>query len=173
MRKHSYFASRFREGWPELAEMEPYFLAPAGKRWFFETRNDSAGLTVEGVDGADHFGPIDQRRIVIHLDMWGHPELGVQLTYSKRGGGHDETFYSMGDLARLDEHVPSLHDTLLPVGLFIPCALDTGCSVVAPIRKCHPVPSAASTPRSSSGGLRNCRTSTDHHAARGYEKSER
>lgn len=119
MRKHSYFASRFREGWPGVAEMEPYFLAPPGKRWFFETRNDSAGLTLEGVDGTGHFGPVDRRRIAIHLDMWGHPELGVQLTYRKRGGGHDETFYSMGDPSRLDEHVPSLHDTLLPVGLFI------------------------------------------------------
>ncbi|MBO6634820.1 Imm1 family immunity protein [Parvibaculum sp.] len=119
MRKHSYFASRFREGWPGLAEMEPYFLAPSGKRWFFETRNDSAGLTVEGVDGTGHFEPTDRRRIAIHLDMWGHPELGVQLTYRKKGGGHDETFYSTGDLSRLDEHVRSLHDTLLPVGLFI------------------------------------------------------
>ena len=120
MRKHSYFASRFREGWPDPAEMEPYFLAPPGKRWFFETGNDSGGLTAEGVDGTGHFEPADRRRITVYLDMWGHPELGVQFTWRKSGGGHSETFYSMGDLSRLGEHVRSLHDTPLPVGLFIP-----------------------------------------------------
>ncbi|MDO8837794.1 MAG: hypothetical protein Q7V31_02620 [Parvibaculum sp.] len=120
MRKHSYFASRFREGWPDPEEIAPYFLAPPGKRWFFETRNDSAGLTAEGVDGTGHFGPADPRRITIYLDMWGHPGLGVQLTWRKWGGGNNETYYSSGDISRLGEHVRNLHDTLLPVGLFIP-----------------------------------------------------
>ena len=52
--------------------------------------------------------------------MWGHPQLGILLMYEKYGGGHRETFSSKGDLQRLGELVRSLHDTPLPVGLFIP-----------------------------------------------------
>ncbi|MDP3327924.1 Imm1 family immunity protein [Parvibaculum sp.] len=112
MEKRSYFISRFRDGWPEPEEIAPLFLAPLGERWFFETGNDSAGLTAEDGDGAG--------RVAVHLDIWAHPELGVQLTWRKWGGGHKETYHSRGDLLRLGEHVRSLHDTLLPVGLFIP-----------------------------------------------------
>ena len=54
------------------------------------------------------------------MSMWGHPELGVLLIYSKWGGGYRATFSSKGDLGRLREWVLSLHDTPLPVGLFIP-----------------------------------------------------
>jgi len=52
--------------------------------------------------------------------MWGNPELGVLLIYSKWGGGLKETYSSIGDLTRLREWVRSTHDTPLPVGLFIP-----------------------------------------------------
>jgi len=120
MKKHSYFASRFRDGWPSPEEIAPLFFAAPGKRWFFETGNDSAGLTVEGIEGTSHFEPADPGRVAVHLDIWAHPELGVQLTWRKWGGGHKETYHSRGDLLRLGEHVRSLHDTLLPVGLFIP-----------------------------------------------------
>ena len=74
MRKYSYFASLRREGWPELAELERCFLAPVGQRWFFETRNDSAGFAVEGVDGTGHLQP-HKDRIDVKLSMWGHPDL--------------------------------------------------------------------------------------------------
>ena len=99
--------------------MERYFLAPPGRRWFFETENDSASLTAEGVDGTEHL-EADKGRINVDLDMWGNPEHGVLLIYSKWGGGLKQTYSSKGDFARLREQVRSMHDTVLPVGLFIP-----------------------------------------------------
>ena len=59
-------------------------------------------------------------RIDIDLEMWGNPDLGVLLSYSKWGGGHKQTYSSKGDLRRLRDWVRSTHDTLLPVGLFVP-----------------------------------------------------
>jgi hypothetical protein len=50
VRKSAYFASRPSAGWPHPNELERYFLAPSGQRWFFETENDSANFTAEGVD---------------------------------------------------------------------------------------------------------------------------
>ena len=120
MKKDTYFASSFRNGWPEPKELEPYFLGPPERRWFFETRNDGAILTAEGAEGTEHFDPNARRRINIYLDMNGHPEHGVLLIYRKWGGGYKETYNSMGDLSRLTEHVRSMHGTPLPVGLFIP-----------------------------------------------------
>ncbi len=119
MRKSAYFASRPSSGWPAPKELERYFLAPPGKRWFFETGNDSAGFDAEGVDGTEHL-EANKGRIDIRLDMWGNRDHGVLLIYSKLGGGHKETYSSKGDLSRLRKWVRSLHDTPLPVGLFIP-----------------------------------------------------
>lgn len=119
MRKRAYFASEFREGWPSLAELEPYFIAPPGTRWFFETDNDSAGLTAEGVDGTEHL-EIGKGRIDIRLEMWGHPEIGVLLIYMKRGGGNQEAYSSKGDLSRLREWIRTTHNDPMPVGLYIP-----------------------------------------------------
>ncbi len=119
MRKRAYFNTFWGRGWPQLKELEPYFLAPRGRRWFFETGNDSAGLDAEGVDGTEHL-EANKGRIDIRLEMWGHPDLGVLLIWSKWGGGRKETYTSKGDLTRLRELVRSLHDTPLPVGLFIP-----------------------------------------------------
>jgi hypothetical protein len=119
VQKNAYFASREIQGWPTTKELEPYFLAPPGQRWFFETRNDSAVLTAEGVDGSEHLDP-NKGRIDIELEMWGNPHLGVLLIYSKWGGVHKQMYSSKGDLSRLREWVRSTHDTPLPVGLFIP-----------------------------------------------------
>jgi hypothetical protein len=99
--------------------LERYFLAPPGRRWFFETENDSACLAAEGVDGTEHL-EADKGRIDVDLDMWGNPEHCVLLIYSKWGGGLKQTYSSKGDFARLRERVRSMHDTVLPVGLFIP-----------------------------------------------------
>jgi hypothetical protein len=78
-------------------------------------------LNAEGVDGTELL-PANAGRIDVDLDMWGHPELGVLLIYSKWGGGHRDTFTSKRDLTRLHDLVRSTHDTPLPVGLFIPYA---------------------------------------------------
>jgi len=119
MRKKAYFASCLSKGWPDVNELEHYFLAPRGHRWFFETRNDSGSLTAEGADGTEHLEE-GKGRIDIDLQMWGHPDLGVLLIYSKWGGGLKLTYSSKNDLRRLREWVRSTHDTPLPVGLFIP-----------------------------------------------------
>ncbi len=95
------------------------FWPRRGHRWFFETRNDSGSLTAEGVDGTEHLEE-NKGRIDIDLQMWGHPDLGVLLIYSKWGGGLKLTYSSKSDLRRLREWVRSTHDTPLPVGLFIP-----------------------------------------------------
>ena len=113
MKKESYFASRSSRGWPKPAEIADYFLAPPGQRWFFETRNDGAVLYADE-------GERLEDRMHLELMMWGHPELGVLLIWSKWERGHGETFSSKGDLTRLREWVRSTHDTPLPVGLFIP-----------------------------------------------------
>ena len=119
MRKRSYFDLFDHWTWPDPKELERYFLAPPGQRWTFETGNDSWGLSLEGVDGSEHFTRIEGR-IDICLDMWGHPVHGVMLIHSKSGGGHRDAFYSRGDLTRLREWVLSLHGDPMPVGLFIP-----------------------------------------------------
>jgi hypothetical protein len=121
MIKETYFASRAMPGWPNLEDLKPYFLGPADKRWFFETENDSASLTAEGLYGTEHLEP-GKGRVDLSLMMWGHPELGVLLFYWKRGGGYRETYSSKGDLNRLQEWVRSFHDDPLPIGLFVPFA---------------------------------------------------
>ena len=119
MRKSSYFDSRRSEGWPEPTELKPYFFAPSGHQWFHTAGNDGALLAVEGVEGTEDRPP-GQGRIDIRLEMDGIPELGVLLIYQKYGGVYREAFTSKGDLRRLREWVRNLHNTPLPVGLFIP-----------------------------------------------------
>ena len=121
MKKSGYFASCASEGWPNPKDIEHYFLAPLGQRWFFETGNDSGSFTAEGVDGTEHM-QANKGRIDINLRMWGNPDHGVLLIYSKWGGGHKQTFSSKGDLSRLRDLVRSTHDDPLPIGLFIPFA---------------------------------------------------
>jgi hypothetical protein len=119
MGKRSYFDVFDGRGWPTPSDLEHYFLAPSGKRWTFETGNDSWGLHWEGADGTNDL-EIGKGRIDIRLEMWGHPDLGVLIIYSKWGGGHKQTYTSRGDLSRLRELVRGMHGTPLPVGLFIP-----------------------------------------------------
>src|SRR5215470_5820266 len=121
MRKTTYFASRRSEGWPSPLQLEHYFLAPPGQRWFFETGNDGGRFVAEGVDGTEHLQP-NKGRIDIDLTMWGNDDLGVMLIYAKYGGGYDEMYSSKGDLTRLRQWVRTMHEDLRPVGLFIPFA---------------------------------------------------
>jgi hypothetical protein len=124
MRKRAYFdVFKFihENAWPSPSQLEPYFLAPPGQRWTFDTGNDNWGLYAEGVDGTE--GLEENDRIDVTLHMWGHPDLGVLLIYSKWGGGFKNLYSSKGDLSRLREWVRSTHETPLPVGLFIPYAI--------------------------------------------------
>ena len=119
MKKDIYFDNFFGPGWPPLSSLEPYFLAAPGKEWFYTGGNDSGSLRLEGVEGTGQM-PRGRGRIDIKLAMWGNPDLGVLLIYSKTGGGYNENYSSRGDMTRIRQWVRSLHDTPLPVGLFIP-----------------------------------------------------
>jgi hypothetical protein len=119
MRKTGYFASKLIRDWPKPDEIEDYFLAPAGERWFFETGNDGASFTLEGVDGTEHL-PAYRGRIDIELMMWAHPTLGVLLNWSKWGGSHKQMYISKGDMTRMRDYVRAEHGTPLSVAFFIP-----------------------------------------------------
>lgn len=119
MKKHGYFDTFSDDRWPSLDWLKPYFIAPPGKEWFSSGGNDSAGFVIEGLHNTEHL-PAHQVRVDADLMMWGNPAHGVLLIYSKWGGGRREVFSSKGDLSRIRELVRSLHDTPLPVGLFIP-----------------------------------------------------
>ncbi|MBM3544613.1 MAG: hypothetical protein FJX44_08945 [Alphaproteobacteria bacterium] len=119
MRKSGYFDSQELKGWLDPQELRPYFYAPPGREWFHTGGNDGASIEAEGIEGTDAL-PANKGRIDIRLLMWGIPNLGVLLIYTKWGGGYRETYSSKGDLRRLREWVDNLHNTPLPVGLFIP-----------------------------------------------------
>lgn len=119
MRKRASFDTYWGTGWPEPDWLARYFLSPRGERWVFEGRTSDGILILEGAEGTGHLEE-NKGRIDIQLRMWGLPEIGVLLIYSKWGGGHKQTYSSKGDLARLREWVRSFYNTPLPVGLFIP-----------------------------------------------------
>ncbi|MGD9867892.1 MAG: Imm1 family immunity protein [Hyphomicrobiales bacterium] len=120
MRRWIYFDKYDQVGWPDLHELEPFFLAPKGQEWSYNGGNDSWSLSAEGLEGTEHLDRADARRIDLHLNMWGHPELGVLLMYEKIGGPYDDLYSSKGDMRRIGRHVRTLHGTQLPEGLFIP-----------------------------------------------------
>jgi len=127
MPKYAYFASRDYDGWPRPEEIEPYFLGRPGRtwfapkqRWFFETGNDTAGFKLEGAEGTGHL-EFPAGRIDIELLLWGDPQHGVLLIWSKVGGGHNESYVSMGDLNKgIRKWVRTLHDDPNPIGMYIP-----------------------------------------------------
>src|SRR4051794_31292677 len=121
MKKRVYFDVFRGPVWPLPSQLESYFLTPPGQRWTFDTGNDNWGLSAEGVDGTEHLKP-GKDRIDVELEMWGHPELGVLLIYSKWGGGFEESYSSKGNLSLLQKWVRTLHNDPMPVGLFIPYA---------------------------------------------------
>jgi hypothetical protein len=118
MRKKAYLCSRDLARWPTPEELEPYFVGPPEHRWYFEDGNDSVLLTGEGADGTEHLGN-SYDRVDIMLKMWGDPDLGVLLVWTKWGGGHRQAYTSKGDLTRLHEYMLTLHDDPLPIGLFV------------------------------------------------------
>ena len=123
MKKSGAFAVyRSKNGWPTVAQLEPFFLAPAGKEWSYEGGSDSWALYGDGLCGTDRLPEDDQ--VSVSLRMIGNPDHGVYLQHDKWDGRtrSRRTFYSKGDLTRLREYVWSLHGTPLSVGLFIPFA---------------------------------------------------
>jgi hypothetical protein len=119
VKKSAYFDVFDRRGWPSPDELQHYFLAPPGQRWTFgEGKNDPWGLTAKGVDGTEHLE--SNEHIDIHLTMIGNPDHGVLLHYRKWGPQHKDTYYSKGDLTRLEDLVWTVHGDLMPIGLFIP-----------------------------------------------------
>jgi hypothetical protein len=52
--------------------------------------------------------------------MCGVPSLGVLLIYDKWASGNKESYSSKGDSRRIREWVRNLHNTPLPVSLFVP-----------------------------------------------------
>ena len=121
MYKRVYFDRFDRAGWPSLAELQPYFLAPKGQEWFYSSGNDGGGLYLEGVHGTENFEE-SKGRIDVHLLMYGDPNLGVLLIYCRHGGGFDVTYSSKGDNSHIREWVRTLHNDPMPVGLYIPFA---------------------------------------------------
>jgi len=119
MRKSTYFEPLPFEGWPDLKDLEPYFLAPPGQEWSYEGGNDSWSLSAEGLYGTEGKEKFKEQ-VEVHLLMWGHPKHGVLITYQKSGGGYREAFISKGDMSRLREFVRTTHQDPMPIGLYIP-----------------------------------------------------
>ena len=117
MRKTAYFCGRAVERWPNKIELEEYFFAPQGRR-FFESGTDSASLDARGLYGTESLEQ-GKGRIDVVLFLWGHPEYGVYLSYQKRDGDYGDAYVSMGDLGRLGEWVETTHEDLASIGLFI------------------------------------------------------
>lgn len=118
MKKRIYFDVFDACAWPPIERLKPYFFAPKGNEWSYRGGNDNWAIRVEGAEGSENLDA-NHGRIDIDLEMWGHPDHGVLLIYSKWGGGHKETYSSKGNLLRLKEIVHGLQGTPLPIGLFI------------------------------------------------------
>ena len=119
MRKSIDLGLHDQDGWPNPKELEHYFLGPQREYWHPESRSDAAALWAKGVHGTEHLD-VEKGRIDIELLIWRNPDFGVLLIYSKWGGPYKEMFSSKGNLSRLHAFVRAAHDTLLPVGLFVP-----------------------------------------------------
>ena len=127
MRKRVYFGQFQGLYWPPTGELASYFIAPKGREWCYDGGNDSYGLEIRGLYGTENLPTIGQAgharrgtQIEASLGMYGNPDLGVLIQYSKRGGDVYDEYFSIGDLSRLKEWVRTLHDDLRPVGLYIP-----------------------------------------------------
>lgn len=120
MKKRTYFDSVVTKGWPDPKELKPYFFGSPGEEWFNTGGNDGGGLSARGLYGTETEDGLSGKRVDLDLDLYGIPGLGVLLIYHKYGGGYQEEYTSKGDVSRLQEWVRNLHQTPLPVGLFIP-----------------------------------------------------
>jgi hypothetical protein len=121
MKKRAYFDVFDGPGWPDPADLKPYFEGPGHWEKWFAYRNDSWGLSAEGLDGT---AQLEHRadRVDVSLSITGHPKYGATLDYSKWDGRvrKRSTLCSKGDLTRLPEMICSVHGSPLSLGLFIP-----------------------------------------------------
>ena len=97
------------------------FLLRLEESGFQDGRNDSAILMEQAAYNTDDL-PIGQGCVKISLQLWGKPNLGVLLVYSRLGGGYGDFFSSKENMTRIREWVRSTHGDPLPIGLFIPFA---------------------------------------------------
>ena len=119
MHKRTYFTTYWGAGWPDPKWLARYFLTSVGHHQFFESGNDSWGLTAEGVDGTEHLQPT-KGRVDVDLTILGNLDHGILLNYRKWGGGLVQSYYSRGDLKKLFEWVTTVHGDRMPVGLYVP-----------------------------------------------------
>jgi hypothetical protein len=119
MRRWTSFEKHYHEGWPDPRALKPYFFAAQGQEWFHTGGNDTARLSAEGLFGTEKGVP-GKTRTDLSFELYGIPSLGVLLLYHRYGGGQNEAYTSKHDLTRLHEWVRNLHNTPLPIGLFIP-----------------------------------------------------
>ena len=123
MIKSAYFDTLESNRWPTVPELERFFLAPSGREWSYYGGNDSWGFDIQGLHGTEQLPSIE--RVTVRLYMIGSPDHGVMLKYDMWDGRIRKKIgcYSKGDLGRLHETVRTLHDDLMPVGLFIPFSI--------------------------------------------------
>jgi hypothetical protein len=127
LRTNIYFGPYRQQTWPSIDDLAPYFLTPLGIEHWYKSGNDNWGINVRvlyGTLGLPHAeGPetnVPGSEVMADLQMWGDPEFGVLLIYTKVGGGYSDAYASAGNLSRLREWVRTLQGDIMPVGLYIP-----------------------------------------------------
>lgn len=82
--------------------------------------NDSGAFSITDLDANGHLPRLDS--VDINLYIIANPTYGVTLQYSRWDGTvqRRDSYFSKGNLGRLDRFVRSLHDNRLSIGLFIP-----------------------------------------------------
>ena len=105
--------------WPKPDQLKGLFIAPKGHEWTYEGGSDSAGLSISRQFVSED-APSALHSTDLELILWGNPELGVLLQYSRTAAGTSQIFFSSGDLGKLNQWVRTLHGDLRPVGLYIP-----------------------------------------------------
>ncbi len=116
MKRTSYFNSQRRDTWPTVPEIASYFEPRGGAAWSRPLGNDTASLTLEGVDGTQGLEQY-RGRMDISLRLLAHAKYGVFLFYEKSRGAR---YSSKGDMTKVKTYVRTAHDDLRTLAFFIP-----------------------------------------------------